>query len=832
VNIDSISRVVVPWLLDRRRTIAVLALLVGLTGLFFSVRLYGDLRSDVEELLPSNAPSVLAAHEIAPKVHNVAHLSIVLESGDSAAKERFADALVARLRTLPPDMVDSVEYRVDEQRAFVRQFGAMYVDRKDLKSIVDNVHARVAWERRHSSDVLNLLGNEDDPEPKVDFSAIEKKYAQATGSIDQFRDGYFETPDGGLLAILVRPPESNTTASFNKRLLSQVQEMVRQLDPHKYDPTMRVGYDGEVASLVEEHDSLASDIVSSSVVVVVMVTLALWLYYRRWSVIGPILLSLAVACFVTFGLGFFLVGHLNANTAFLGSIVAGNGINVSLVFAARYLEERRHNVPAAEAIRRGWAGTMLGTFVASFGAALAYFALVATDFRGFNQFGRLGCAGMIVCWVLAYLLLPPLLYMVDGERHVAPVGAAQPLLIGRLAARWVLRHAGVVRLATALVLALSVVGLLTYRGDPIEYDLSKLRARRSGIDGTIYWGKQVDKVFQAYLTPFIIRADTPADLDRVVARLDARRASLGEDDPIREVRTVDSLLPQDQAGKVALVRTLQEELPPARVRKLDPDTRATVERFLPRGDVREVTLADVPATIRLPLVERDGSVGRIALAFPRHIGMLQPREVVQLSDLIRGAIAESGGHAQAVGQLLLFGDIARAIWTDGPKAAGLAFALVCALVLLAYRSWRPRLEVLASLLLGVAWLVGLSALLRVRLNFLNFVVFPITFGIGVDYAANIIQRYRTEGSQSLDRVLQETGSAVALCSATTIIGYSSLLLAKSQALSGFGLMASFGEVACLSAALLALPVWLLRPPAAWRIHKALKEAKPRTGARV
>ena len=64
------------------------------------------------------------------------------------------------------------------------------------------------------------------------------------------------------------------------------------------------------------------------------------------------------------------------------------------------------------------------------------------------------------------------------------------------------------------------------------------------------------------------------------------------------------------------------------------------------------------------------------------------------------------------------------------------------------------------------------------------------------------------GDLDLDRVLRETGGAVALCSLTTIIGYSSLLVARNQALISFGLLADLGEVACLAAALFALPALL------------------------
>jgi predicted RND superfamily exporter protein len=117
--------------------------------------------------------------------------------------------------------------------------------------------------------------------------------------------------------------------------------------------------------------------------------------------------------------------------------------------------------------------------------------------------------------------------------------------------------------------------------------------------------------------------------------------------------------------------------------------------------------------------------------------------------------------------------------------------------------------VLAALAVGVVWFLGLAGALGLRLNMLNFIALPITFGIGVDYAVNIVQRWRLEGPGSLQRVLRETGGAVALCSLTTIIGYSSLLVADNRALRGFGLLASVGEVACLTAALVALPAFLL-----------------------
>src|SRR5262249_35330404 len=231
----------------------------------------------------------------------------------------------------------------------------------------------------------------------LDFKDIESKYTQyseAQGALGQFRQGYYQTPDGRLLGMIIRPPEAGTGYSFQKALWDRVKKEVSHLNPHAYDPTMQVGYDGEVASIVEEQEALVADLASSTAVVLIFVLLALWIYYRRWGAIGAIVGSLACGCAVTFGIGYFLVGHLDANTAFLGSIVVGNGINVAIIVCARYVEERRDGLPVDAAIHTAIRQTFGATFIAAFASGLSYVSLSLTNFRGFREFGFLGGLGM------------------------------------------------------------------------------------------------------------------------------------------------------------------------------------------------------------------------------------------------------------------------------------------------------------------------------------------------------------------------------------------------------------------------------------------------------
>ena len=95
---------------------------------------------------------------------------------------------------------------------------------------------------------------------------------------------------------------------------------------------------------------------------------------------------------------------------------------------------------------------------------------------------------------------------------------------------------------------------------------------------------------------------------------------------------------------------------------------------------------------------------------------------------------------------------------DGVIASSAAFLGVVAVVVMLLRGSRSTLLVIGSLLLGVLWLAGLMMGLGIRINFANFIAFPITFGIGVDYAVNIVSRWELDGRRSMADAVRTTGA--------------------------------------------------------------------------
>src|SRR5208283_4543892 len=105
---------------------------------------------------------------------------------------------------------------------------------------------------------------------------------------------------------------------------------------------------------------------------------------------------------------------------------------------------------------------------------------------------------------------------------------------------------------------------------------------------------------------------------------------------------------------------------------------------------------------------------------------------------------------------------------------------------------RAGAAVLFALLVGVAWMSGALALVGAKLNFLNFMALPVTFGIGVDYAVNVA--HRDQELRDAVHVVRRTGGAVILCSMTTLLGYLALVRSANFAVRSLGVAAVLGEI--------------------------------------
>jgi predicted RND superfamily exporter protein len=804
-------RAFVLWTLRNGRLLWTLALLAAVPATVRTASLYLHLRSEIEQLLPRDAPSVRALDEMRARSPGLHFLGVVAEVRDAAelpAAERFLDDLAGRVRAYPPDMVRNVRSNRAAERAFVEKHAPLYTDLADLQEILRRIEARRDYE---VSKEEGMLLDDDEPPPSIDITDIEKRYERKVAGEE---GDYMASAELRAAVLTVEAGDLSTGAERDRLLLDRVKGEVAALGPAKYAPGLRVGYASDVAINVEELDGLEADLSLSSVLVVLAVIAAIVVYYRWWPsvpVLIPPLFLATVYAFAIASLPPANITELNSNTAFLGSIIVGNGVNVGLVLLARYREERMRGASVQDAIIVGVWGARLGTLAAAAAAGVSYASLVVTEFRGFRQFGYIGGIGMLASWGTAFLLVPPLLRWLD-EGKPAPSPAKAQGLVMRGVVRLVERRAPLIVAVAAAITVASACEATRFDASRLEYDFNKLRRSDTWKSGEGLWGRKMDAILGHYLTPTVVLCATPEQA-RAVERRVRESVDQGVLRPmVARVVSAEDVLPSGQEAKIDEVEKLRRALTPKIRSLVAPADREKLDKMLGDERLAPIRAEDLPASFTTGMRERDGSIGRAILVYPRPSDALWKADSMHL--FVRtlrelGALESSGGAVSVAGSIPLSSDILVSIGRDAPIASLVSFLGVVAVVVVVLRARKASIYVIGSLLVGVLWLVGATMVLGIKINFSNFIAFPITFGIGVDYAVNVMTRYVQDGEHDVRGAVRSTGSAVALCSVTTIIGYSSLLLARNRALFLFGLLAVLGEIACLTAAVVALPAWLV-----------------------
>jgi uncharacterized protein len=230
-----------------------------------------------------------------------------------------------------------------------------------------------------------------------------------------------------------------------------------------------------------------------------------------------------------------------------------------------------------------------------------------------------------------------------------------------------------------------------------------------------------------------------------------------------------------------------------------------VEELRPPEALRPLGAKDLPPLLRRRFEENDGRVGTVFYVKYRNDVMLSDgHNLLRIAKATDNVRLPDGVVVQTASRATIFAEMLRSMEKDGRRASLVSLAAVALVVLVATRNARGALAVLTALLLGVTWMVGGAAWFGEKLNYVNFVTLPITFGIGCEYPFNVYDRSRLLGGD-VSAAVRRVGGAVALCSYTTVVGYGALLFADFQALQSFGRLAVSGEIGCLTAALLVLP---------------------------
>ncbi|MGZ6027800.1 MAG: efflux RND transporter permease subunit [Myxococcaceae bacterium] len=793
-----------------------------------------ELRTRFDQLLPDDQPSVLELKRLSERTAGSSSIFVVLDGPDRDTLRAVGASLLKPLRAVGAPWVVSAEDGVQVAREFLLPRSGLFASVEDLQKL----NKELDTQRKKAVGKALSLGLDDEEEQKAPtFAELKNKFlggksATLEAAKDRYPDGFFQSKDGKTLVVLVRTGIATGELERSREALARVKDVVQKTLPDAEARGIKIGYAGDLVTGLFEYGAVLDDLVSVGTTGVALILGAIFIYYRRFRVLVPMAVTMFAGLTFTFGLTRLVIGHLNVITGFLVSIIAGNGINFGVLYVARFLEERRRGVDLAAAIRQAHLATWVGTLTAALAAAAAYGSLAVTQFHGFKHFAFIGTSGMLLCWLATYFLAPAVLVLQDRRWPIAATGSSRNWF-----QRWrqkpsayerpfVFLVSRAPRMMAILSLVLAAAGAVAFvwwlRADPIDYDMRHMQNDLGG-GKEVYRvaAKAADVLGNNTESGMVVLANTPDEVPDLKRALDQRRDAAPPDlKPFEGVHALQDFVPPDQAAKIPLLEEVRKKLLKARRQGgiSDADWKEMKE-LIPPENLRPYSLADLPEDLARPFSEVDGTRGRLVFITPTNGKddndlhyLLRWADSFRLTKLSNGDLIRGSGRA------VIFADLLDAVLTDIPKAAAVSLSLTILTVFLAFGRGKAAVGVVGSLGIGLLWLMLLLAVGHIKINFFNFVALPITFGIGVDYAVNVMQRVLNGGG--VIPAMRSTGGAVVLNSLTTTLGYLALLGSVNQAVRSLGLIAVLGEVCCLAAAMVALPSWLM-----WRERVRLERTE-------
>ena len=792
------------------------------------------------------------------------NLLIVIDARTSARADAFAAKVLAELRR-EPDLYHSILLQ-GEGDFFARE-GLLYLPLAQLEQLADRLTAAqpllgLLHARFDGAAVLDVATRTLSPPAGVDAdtSAAAPLYAELARVLDQAgttRAG--RTPleplawgslistaaqqQGTRRLIVLQPALDFAKIQPAAPAISGVRAIVARLNAAEAEP-VSVRLTGSVAM---EHDELASVSASAGIgglLALLLVCGILYIALRSWRLLAISVTALFAGLAYTAAFAAATVGHLNLLSIMFVVLNVGLGADYVIHVLLRYRELVAEGHAAEPALLTTMRGVGSSLLLAAFTTAVGFYAYIPTQFQGVAELGWIAGTGIFFGFLAAATLLPALVAQFASSLRVK---SARTVLDPRIFVPFNRHPRAVLRVATAVIVA-SAIALfwVTFDSNPIH-----LRDPKSESVSTL-----LELAASGDAQLLNLEAVAP---DHATAA--AWAAGLRGLPQIRNVITIDSLVPKDQDEKIAVLDDLKLVMGPSFAQlnrtPADPERmaaslmalekvsvdrpeagplHAAVARLLPmladepsvnperRYATRLLTALDMALTEGLPPQLERLAAGLEARPFgrddlpevlaSRYVGTngrelveITPAEDVSDNAAARRFIAAVRGVVPKVtGPPVVYQEASSTVVHAFELALLYAFSMVTLMIFVVLRRWRDTLLVVAPIALSKLVTAGAAVAIGMAFNYANIIALPLLVGFGVDSGIHVVHRMRTETAEQL---FGTSAMRAVFASGLTIIATFGILAFSSHVgTASMGVMLAIGLCVSMAFTLIALPAWL------------------------
>ncbi|MBN2224557.1 MAG: MMPL family transporter [Deltaproteobacteria bacterium] len=778
--------------------------------------------SNVVDMLPSSIGAVRDYSEAIEQIKTIDYLVVVVSCPDSDRLSRFGDVFAQRIAET--GMVSDIRYKITRQdkdyilNTYMKKV-FLYLDDDDFAAVKErlgpsNVEKAIEMDRRivlspDASAAYELIT----ADPLGLLSVLKNRLFSGIGGITIDNTfGYFLTKDGKSLLILAKPNKNPSEIAYTEGLFKRFGQIEQDIKADKEFSDVTVEYTGNHAVVYYDLKTIKRDIKVTALFASLVVLLLFFLTFRRLSFLAFVALSLNIGVIWTTGLIGFTLGHITIVTAVYAAILNGLGVDFSLHFYNRFLEEKDREKNLGRVIETTFSRVGPAVFNGAITTIFAFFAMCFSQFRGLVELGLIGGFGILMILITSFTVLPALLVRyikIRGENFsYPPVVSLGTERIGH----FVVKNRRIIVISALLI---TIVMGYTASRISFESDINKAKPKNNP---AIMVKERMQQGIGTNFFPVIVSA-TGTDLNMLLALTEEAQGILKSHPDIALVEGPSAYLPSLKRQEENLTRLKDIDLEKSRARLHEslirngfrPEKFQSFEDTLAefsRGTVSPIMYDDLSGTAVADLIglyiQKEKDTWYVSI-------FAYPRPGKWDNDIDRGIIKkikEKSPLLRIASFSLVVAEMRKSIIHDFYLTIIIASLAVFIIILFLMRDIKAVLYCMTALGMGVVWMLGLIGLLGLNLDFANITVTPMVIGLGIDYSVHIYYRYKEKDQGGVVSAISHTGRAILMTSLTTIAGYGSLFLARYTPMNSIGYLSVLGIICCLATTFIVMPAFL------------------------
>ena len=537
------------------------------------------------------------------------------------------------------------------------------------------------------------------------------------------------------------------------------------------------------------------EVAVSTVVAGALVTLILFLIYRRWRGVLIAMVSIALGLLLFFGLLSLLGRELNAMAALYPVLMVIVGTSDVVHLMTKYVDELRAGKPKPEALRITLREIGLATFLTSATTAIGFATLLTSRVQPIRDFGLNAGLGVLVAYVTVVTFTMALLTLFERDEIMQTKGTVERWDRGLLRLNdWVRQHGTRIAWGTAAALVVCGIGISLIS---TNYQIIDNMPRGAKITEDFKFFERKFTGFRPFELAVFVQDGYKATDFAVLREMDKVEAAMRREPSLRAV-----------TSQTALVKSVNQAMrggrPEGYVLPEDERAFAKLAPLLDRA----------PASATAVLVNRAGDKARIT-SRALDVGADSIRAVAaRVTAFAKTNLDSSIVRVQETGTGLLLDKNSVYVRESLLWGLGGAVALIGLLMAGLYRDWKILLVALVPNAVPLILAGALLGYLGIDLEAGISIVFAVIFGIAVDDSIHFLAKYRLSRSrgkgveESMAVTFRESGKAIILTSVILFFGFLVMLFSVHPPSVTVGLLIAVTLASAVVADLLMIPVLL------------------------